>query len=525
MAADSGARAETAGSVRSRMAHPASPPRLGAVRGGRLTGERPLEECTPDSLLALHGAGYREVAARLGEGIVLDAGCGTGRATLRLAGPGRSVIGVDHRREDLLATVAAGRRGVAFAQMDASVLAIGSGSVQWACSSHVIEHFVEPERHVAELARVLAPEGTLFVLTPNEPADFENPFHVHLFRRGDLEALLRGYFAEVWVGGLDGDEAVKADLERRRRRARRVLALDVFGLRHRIPRSWYVAAYTRLLPLAYRLLASADRKGRSGLGEEHFFVTDAVDDSTLVLFAIARRPTRALEASGVGQPGSAARPALEHAAARDPGNRGQRGLAVGLAGGIGSGKSTVAAALRSLGATVVDADAIAHELLEVDGPVRQAVLERFGDAIVDADGRIDRSRLAAVVFADAEARAALEAITHPAIAAELALRRDEALRRGEVVVLEVPLMVPGARRALGLDLVVVVDCPEEVAIERLAAGRKMTPEEARRRMAAQPSRRARLEGADVVVDNAGDRAQLRAQVARLWARIEAMQAG
>ena len=100
--------------------------------------------------------------------------------------------------------------------MNALALGFAAGSFAWACSSHLIEHFDEPEGHVAELARVLADDGTVFFLTPNAPADFENPFHIHLFEPPDLRTLLARYFHDVTVQGLDAVPHVKADFTARR---------------------------------------------------------------------------------------------------------------------------------------------------------------------------------------------------------------------------------------------------------------------------------------------------------------------
>jgi len=263
-------------------------------RGAHLTGERPQQGVTPDSLLALHDAGYRAVLDRVGTGRILDVGCGEGFESVRFVGPGRSVVAVDYSE---LATTAAhravGQSGVQVARMDAVALGLATGSFDAVCSSHLIEHFTEPADHVAELARVVGNDGTVFILTPNAPADFENPFHLHLFEADELRHLLGRYFADVTVHGLDAVEPVKVDFATRRKKAQKVLRLDVLDLRHRIPRSWYVATYTRLLPVAYRLIARGDSGGVTGITADDWFVTDQVDDSTLVLFATASRPRRA----------------------------------------------------------------------------------------------------------------------------------------------------------------------------------------------------------------------------------------
>jgi SAM-dependent methyltransferase len=246
---------------------------------------------TPDSLLALHAAGYRAVIERLGPGRVLDVGCGQGFESIGLAGPGRQVLGVDYSAEATgSARTRFGPEGLAVARTDARALGLATGSMDAVCSSHLIEHFTEPGGHSAEVARVLAPAGTAFFLTPNAPADFENPFHLHLFDRHELAELLGRDFGDVWVGGLDAVDRVKADFAARRAKANRVLALDVFDLRHRLPRSWYVTAYTRLLPVAYRLIARDDSGGTTGITADDWFVTDTPDDTTLVLFAVCRAP-------------------------------------------------------------------------------------------------------------------------------------------------------------------------------------------------------------------------------------------
>src|SRR5260221_10368482 len=121
----------------------------------KLTGERPMEGSTPDSLLALHDAGYREIAARLGDGVVLDVGCGVGAQTAKLAGPGRLVVGLDyHAPTARAASEQYAPAGLRFAAMDGARLGVAGDSVDFISSSHIIEHFVQPERHVAELARV-----------------------------------------------------------------------------------------------------------------------------------------------------------------------------------------------------------------------------------------------------------------------------------------------------------------------------------------------------------------------------------
>lgn len=258
-----------------------------------LTGERPHEGVTPDSLLALHAAGYREVRNRLGPGVVLDIGCGNGFESVGFIADDRRVLGVDYSVEATKsATERFGEEGLRTARMDATALGVRDSSVDWVCSSHLIEHFVEPDGHVCEIARVLSDAGEAFFLTPNKPADFENPFHLHLFDKEELEEVLSAYFEEVEIGGVDATGSVKADFAARRAKAERILALDVFDLRHKIPRSWYVAAYTRILPIAYRVFAKADTGGVTGITERDWFCVDETDETTLVLFATAKKPRR-----------------------------------------------------------------------------------------------------------------------------------------------------------------------------------------------------------------------------------------
>jgi dephospho-CoA kinase len=192
-------------------------------------------------------------------------------------------------------------------------------------------------------------------------------------------------------------------------------------------------------------------------------------------------------------------------------------LLVGLSGGIGSGKSTVAEALADRGAVLVDADTIAREVVEPDHPGFAAVVARFGLGVLDDHGRLDRSALARIVFADEEARRDLNAIVHPLVAAETQ-RRVAAAPPGSVVVMDVPLLVEAARG--GYDLVVIVEAPEEVRLKRLAS-RGMDEAEARRRMSAQASDAERRAVADVVLDNSGSREELDRQVDALWADLTA----
>jgi SAM-dependent methyltransferase len=252
------------------------------------TGERPLKDSTPSALLALHDAGYREILSRLDGRPVVDIGCGVGDQTGRLIAPGRVVFGLDY---DADTADVANRVGVKAVCGDGGRLPFASGSMGAVCSSHIIEHFVDPEPHVAEAARVLCDDGVLLVLTPNEPADFENPFHVHLFRPNTLRAMLEKHFGNVEILGLDGDERVHADFERRRRWGRWILRLDPFGLRRRLPHAMFVRLHSAGRRLLYPIM-NRRQSATESFSEDNFRVDTGIDDRTLVLFAIARSPKR-----------------------------------------------------------------------------------------------------------------------------------------------------------------------------------------------------------------------------------------
>lgn len=189
-------------------------------------------------------------------------------------------------------------------------------------------------------------------------------------------------------------------------------------------------------------------------------------------------------------------------------------LFVGLTGGIGSGKSSVAARLAELGAVVIDSDRLAREVVEPGTDGHADVVARFGAGVLAADGAIDRAALAAKVFGDPDARKALEAIVHPRVrarTAELAM----AAPPGSVVVNDVPLLVE-AGLAGAYQVVIVVLATEETRVARLAAGRGMSEAEAQARIAAQATDEQRRAVADVVIVNDGTREQLREQVDRVW---------
>ena len=198
-------------------------------------------------------------------------------------------------------------------------------------------------------------------------------------------------------------------------------------------------------------------------------------------------------------------------------------ILVGLTGGIGSGKSTVSRMLVERGAILVDADAIVHELQHAGSPLLDDSRARFGVGVIRSDGELDRAKLAAIAFADADALADLNAIVHPAVREEMAHRIDAERDSDRVVVLDVPLL--DVRPEGELAAVVVVDVPVEVAIERLVDQRGMNEADARARIAAQASREERRAVATHVVDNTGDLAALEAAVDNLWAALQALPQG
>ncbi len=188
-------------------------------------------------------------------------------------------------------------------------------------------------------------------------------------------------------------------------------------------------------------------------------------------------------------------------------------IAVGLTGGIGSGKSAVAGRLAALGATVVDTDEISRELTAAGGEAMPRLREAFGERFVGAQGALDRAAVRRLVFEDPAARQKLESILHPAIRA--AADRAIATARGAYVVIVVPLLFETRGYLDRVRRTLVVDCPEELQAERTAARSALAPEEVRAIMRAQWPRWRRLQMADDVVWNGGEPARLGAQCERL----------
>jgi len=190
----------------------------------------------------------------------------------------------------------------------------------------------------------------------------------------------------------------------------------------------------------------------------------------------------------------------------------------GLSGGIGAGKSTVAAGLARRGAVVIDVDRLSREIERPGEPVFDAIVARWGPAILTPDGQIDRPALGRVVFADPAELAVLTArITGPAIAAALVERASTYVDTDRVVVLEAAMLQGGDRCLYGMKGVAVVDAPIETAVRRLVDGRGMTESDARTRIARQLDREERLRHADFVIDNSGPPEEVEPQVDAAWA--------
>jgi dephospho-CoA kinase len=192
---------------------------------------------------------------------------------------------------------------------------------------------------------------------------------------------------------------------------------------------------------------------------------------------------------------------------------------VALTGGIGTGKSTVAAMFVARGAHVIDADVLSRELQQPGQPLFDQIVARWGDGVVDHDGRLDRQALGRIVFADRDQLAELTALAGPFTERELVRRARRHESTDDVVVAEAAMYLAPL---YGMNGLIVVDTPVEVAFTRLVQQRGMPEDDARSRVASQLPRETRLEHADLVIDNAGTLAELESQVARAWEWIRAL---
>jgi dephospho-CoA kinase len=199
---------------------------------------------------------------------------------------------------------------------------------------------------------------------------------------------------------------------------------------------------------------------------------------------------------------------------------------IGLTGGIASGKSVVAARLAEHGAVVVDADQVAREVVERGTPALARIAEEFGDGVIASDGSLDRAALGALIFSSPEKRAALNAITHPAVG----IRSHElfaaaaAADPDAIVVYDVPLLIE-AGRTEEFDLIVVVNASTETRLNRMVELRGMTRDEAMHRINSQATNTERLAVADVVIDSNGTVEQTLEQADALWAKLSARVGG
>ena len=194
---------------------------------------------------------------------------------------------------------------------------------------------------------------------------------------------------------------------------------------------------------------------------------------------------------------------------------------IAITGGIGSGKTTVATQLVAKGAVLVDADQIVKDLQQPGGKVFLAIVERYGREILLETGQLDRQKIADIVFNDEQELSKLNEIVHPAVGKEMGRRRNEALDKGSVVLVDIPLMVTpdgelGRDEYENFDGKIVVDCSIETAVSRLIKFRGFTEEDARARIAQQATPEQRRAFADFLIDNNGPEENLSKQISECW---------
>lgn len=195
-------------------------------------------------------------------------------------------------------------------------------------------------------------------------------------------------------------------------------------------------------------------------------------------------------------------------------------LVVGLTGGICSGKSTVAGMFEKLGAVILDADQIAHELQAPGQPLFETIVQAFGREVVGEDGRIDRKRLGAIVFADPQARARLEKIMHPAIVAECERRIQQLAAHGAAVcLLDAALLIESGRHGR-FDAIILVEASEAIRLDRLMAQRRLSRDEAMRRIRSQMPREEKCRHAHFVIENGGSLEETEHLVKGVWGQLQ-----
>tara|TARA_B100000427_G_scaffold148757_1_gene123757 strand:+ start:790 stop:1413 length:624 start_codon:yes stop_codon:yes gene_type:complete len=192
-----------------------------------------------------------------------------------------------------------------------------------------------------------------------------------------------------------------------------------------------------------------------------------------------------------------------------------------ITGGIGSGKSTVSAALETRGAKLVDADEVVRELQRPNGEIFTNLVQEFGEIIINEDGQLNRQKLADIAFSDPADLEKLNKIVHPAVGKEMAKRRNAFIRQGYIVLVDIPLLVTSegtlARKEYqDFTGKIVIDCDEKIAVSRLVKFRGFREDDAWARIDKQASRKQRLEFADFVIDNNGDNDSLEVQIDSCW---------
>ncbi len=250
-----------------------------AFSGERLHADDPLFAID----LARHQAAYEVARAQGCPARVLDLGAGSGHGAAALAAAGSDVIGIDRVAPD-----AGNRRGPRFVRGDVTRTPFPSGAFGLVVSFQVIEHLRDPSDYLAEIARLLEPEGTALLTTPNRlRSDGVNPYHVHEYLADELAGVLRGHFAEVEMRGVGTSERVRRQLEARSRRIRRILRLDPLRLREHLPRAWIEWLFARFAVLVRR------RGGApQGLADVSWrdYPLGPAEDGCLDLLAVCRQP-------------------------------------------------------------------------------------------------------------------------------------------------------------------------------------------------------------------------------------------